>query len=216
MQIHEVMEITGISKKALQYYEEKKLIEVEKDASGYRVYTEEQIAVLWNIKVLRKLDFSIPEIELILHREQCEEIFQKHFNEVDKRRAQCDIQKEYMKSLYDNMKEPLDVEYLQEMDQYIHKDMELQENIEVKMTGYPRKYRGLCICISAVCVWGSIYLVEPGLPLFVQSVGSVIFVLSIVALIYFINPTPDLTNHFIDQGIKQIKSSIQQVRRKRK
>ena len=68
MLFHEVIKETGITKKALLYYEEKGLIEVLRNDNGYREYREDQLLILWKIKVLRQLDFSISEIENILKK----------------------------------------------------------------------------------------------------------------------------------------------------
>lgn len=95
MLFHEVIKETGITKKALLYYEEKGLIEVLRNENGYREYREDQLLILWKIKVLRQLDFSISEIENILKKEHDEEIFQDHFNEIDKR-----ITMSYTKGVY--------------------------------------------------------------------------------------------------------------------
>ena len=113
MRIQEVMAATGLSKKALQYYEDKGLIHVHKDLSGYREFDEESVYLLRQFKVFRKLDFSVTEIEKLLCNEDCESIFRKHFNELDKRMAQCTIQKTYIQQLYEDMDMTQDDEWIQ-------------------------------------------------------------------------------------------------------
>lgn len=131
MLAHEVLKETGISKKALNYYEEKGLIQVEKNENGYREYHEEQLHILWKIKVLRQLDFSIQEIEQILHGQNREEIFQEHFNDVDKKIAQCTTQKEYIRILYEQKEESIEV--LSQIDHDLQNEYQLADSVKVDM-----------------------------------------------------------------------------------
>lgn len=70
MNIGEVSNYLKITKKAINIYEEKGLICPEKDCNGYRIYNDNEIVILRQIKILRSLDFSIAEIkELILNKD---------------------------------------------------------------------------------------------------------------------------------------------------
>lgn len=70
MNIGEVSDYLKITKKAINIYEEKGLICPEKDCNGYRIYNDNEIVILRQIKILRSLDFSIAEIkELILNKD---------------------------------------------------------------------------------------------------------------------------------------------------
>lgn len=62
MQIKEVAEKTGLTKKAIRYYEECGFIEPKKMQNGYKNYEESDISVLVKIKKLRLLEFSVQEI----------------------------------------------------------------------------------------------------------------------------------------------------------
>ncbi|MEG0273564.1 MAG: MerR family transcriptional regulator, partial [Longicatena sp.] len=150
--IQEVIKTTGLSKKALQYYEDKGLIEVQKDSSGYREYDELNLKRLWEIKVLRELDFSIIEIESIIHNVQREQIFQEHFNEIDKRMAQCTIQKDYIQKLYESFDHPHRQELLQEIDQSINEDFRLNEQI---FTAIEKNHKGYGLTIFFILFWFS-------------------------------------------------------------
>ncbi|MBW9146580.1 MerR family transcriptional regulator [Clostridium sp. CM027] len=71
MKINEVMKETGVTKKAIYYYEEVGLIRPQKEEeSNYRIYTMYDINRLITINALRKLDFSIKDIQLILLEKQ--------------------------------------------------------------------------------------------------------------------------------------------------
>lgn len=149
MHIQEVMKTTGITRKALQYYEDKGLIHVEKDASNYRDYDEECLHRLWEIKVLRRLDFSISEIERIMKKEQRDMIFNEHFNDIDKRMAQCIIQKTYIQQLYDELEITQDGDLLKEMDQQIEDDFRRNEEINVDL----HKRKGHFITVLILFAW---------------------------------------------------------------
>lgn len=66
MQIRQVEELTGISKKNIRFYEDQGLIRPNRDpANGYREYKEEEVMVLRQIKLFRKLQIPIEEIRKI-------------------------------------------------------------------------------------------------------------------------------------------------------
>lgn len=59
----EVQEKTGLTRKAIEYYEEKGLVKPLKLENGYRDYTDEDLKLLNKIGLLRKVGLSIFEIE---------------------------------------------------------------------------------------------------------------------------------------------------------
>lgn len=63
MKINEVEKAVGITKKNIRFYEQQGLLKPSRNAeNGYRNYTEEDVAVLHKIKLLRKLLIPIDEI----------------------------------------------------------------------------------------------------------------------------------------------------------
>lgn len=62
MKINQVEQTIGISKKNIRFYEQEGLLSPARSANGYRDYTDEDVAVLQQIKLLRKLDIPIEEI----------------------------------------------------------------------------------------------------------------------------------------------------------
>lgn len=67
MKLNDVIKKTGLTKKAIYFYEEEGLINPEKDAeNNYREYTGADVNRLMSVSALRKLDFSVREIHLIL------------------------------------------------------------------------------------------------------------------------------------------------------
>lgn len=70
MQVKQVIELTGVTKKALEYYENKKLLAPKRLPSGYRDYEEQDLITIKTILLLRQLDFSIEEITQLLNHQQ--------------------------------------------------------------------------------------------------------------------------------------------------
>ncbi len=62
MKINQVEQAVGISKKNIRFYEQEGLLSPSRSANGYRDYTEKDVTVLQQIKLLRKLDIPIEEI----------------------------------------------------------------------------------------------------------------------------------------------------------
>lgn len=66
MLMNEVREKTGLTRKAIEYYEEKGFITPVREKNNYRVYSEEEVEILKKISVYRKLGCSMDEIRDIL------------------------------------------------------------------------------------------------------------------------------------------------------
>ena len=63
MRINKVEELVGITKKNIRFYEEKGLLSPERNSeNGYREYSDEDVATLQKIKLLRQLSIPIEEI----------------------------------------------------------------------------------------------------------------------------------------------------------
>lgn len=70
MQIKEVEEQTGLTAKSIRLYEAKGLFFVRRNENGYRDYTEQDVKILKEIKLLRYLDFSLVEIQELLQDDE--------------------------------------------------------------------------------------------------------------------------------------------------
>ncbi len=67
MKINEVMKVTGLTKKAIYYYENEGLISPQKDPdNNYRIYSDEEVRKLIVINILRRLDIPIRVIGNII------------------------------------------------------------------------------------------------------------------------------------------------------
>ena len=56
---NEIQEKTGLTRKAIDYYEEKGLIKPVKLGNGYRDYSDEDLEILNEIFLFRKIGLSI-------------------------------------------------------------------------------------------------------------------------------------------------------------
>lgn len=72
MRIKEIAQRSGMSQRAIKYYEEKGLLIVPRDASGYRCYDEGHLFRLHQISVWRKLGMDIETIAVISAHEVSE------------------------------------------------------------------------------------------------------------------------------------------------
>lgn len=64
--IKEVSEMAGISRRALQYYDDKGILPVSRSKENYRLYDDEAIESLWEVLFCREMGFGLEEIRLYL------------------------------------------------------------------------------------------------------------------------------------------------------
>lgn len=88
MRINEVEAAVGITKKNIRFYEEEGLLRPARTAgNGYRDYSEADVAQLQRIKLLRKLDVPLADIQQMLDgRVPLAEGMRRHAAELDARR----------------------------------------------------------------------------------------------------------------------------------
>lgn len=88
MRISEVAEKTGLSISNIRFYEKKGLIGPDRDKdSKYRNYTEEDLALIKQILLFRKMDFSIEAISHILNKKlTIEDAIQNQITELEEKR----------------------------------------------------------------------------------------------------------------------------------
>lgn len=65
--IKDVVAITGLSKRTLQYYDDRSLVKVKRTAENYRFYEEEDLQKLWELLIYREMGFSLDEIAVLLN-----------------------------------------------------------------------------------------------------------------------------------------------------
>lgn len=70
MKRKEVQKITGLSRKAIEYYQEKGFISPTYDENSYRNYSKEEIEILKKIGIFRKFGFSLEQIRNYLNKDE--------------------------------------------------------------------------------------------------------------------------------------------------
>ena len=87
MKIQQVEELVGISKKNIRFYEEQGLLSPGRAENGYREYGREDVLLLKQIKLLRKLAVPIEEIRSVLKGEgSLETCLSRQLKEYDRQR----------------------------------------------------------------------------------------------------------------------------------
>lgn len=120
MKIKEVSDLTGLTKKAINYYEEQGLITPAKTDNGYREYTENDISKLEKIAFYRKLDISIKEIKKIMHNEDNIFVLKQIIEEKRKEEAKIRKHREYLqKILNEQLSKKMKVKGNNRMDCYL-------------------------------------------------------------------------------------------------
>ena len=93
MKINQAVQQTGLTQKAIRFYESKGLLQVSRSSNGYRNYTEADIRTLKTIKQLRAAGVSLPDIRLYLGGVlSLEELTEKRKQEILKESGQSSLQ----------------------------------------------------------------------------------------------------------------------------
>ena len=87
MKIKQVEEIVGITRKNIRFYEDQRLLNVERAENGYREYHQEDVIRLQEIKLFRKMDISIEEMKLLFEKKKSLQIcLEQHLKELEHRK----------------------------------------------------------------------------------------------------------------------------------
>lgn len=99
MKINDVCNETGLTKKAISYYEIQGLIKPEKSNNGYRSYNLEDVRLLKEIFLYRKLDISIKDIKNITACPNKNSILSDILNDKKQQQFKIERQEKYLKIL---------------------------------------------------------------------------------------------------------------------
>ncbi|MDW8802062.1 MerR family transcriptional regulator [Clostridium sp. A1-XYC3] len=102
MLISEVCSLTGLTKKAISYYEEQGLIKSKKNSNGYREYSVDDIVLLNEISLYRKLDIAIKDIKTVLISKDKKNILNNIIQEKQKKEIQIKMEKIYLEKIINN------------------------------------------------------------------------------------------------------------------
>ncbi|MDS0524328.1 MerR family transcriptional regulator [Clostridium sp. SHJSY1] len=99
MLINEACSLTGLTKKAISYYEKQGLIKSQKGSNGYREYLEQDIATLNEISLYRKLDISIKDIKRIINSKDKKIMLSKIMEGKRKKEIEIKMQETYLEKM---------------------------------------------------------------------------------------------------------------------
>ena len=111
MKINEVIQQVDLTKRAIKYYEEQGLLSVNKDENGYRNYTEEDVKILKEISVYRKLGISIKDIKTLLEKKDDQllnNIYKEKINKSEEYKNEAELLKKFIDNndvddIYENL-----------------------------------------------------------------------------------------------------------------
>lgn len=99
MMIKEVQELTGLGRKAIEYYQQKGLIDPAVLENGYRDYSREEADTLRHIALLRALDVPLEEIRALLSGGKSPDaLLRERQSDTDRQQRKTRLMEEYAKT----------------------------------------------------------------------------------------------------------------------
>ena len=99
MMIKEVQELTGLGRKAIEYYQQKGLINPAVLENGYRDYSQEEADTLRHIALLRALDVPLEEIRALLSGGKSPDaLLRERQSDTDRQQRKTRLMEEYAKT----------------------------------------------------------------------------------------------------------------------
>lgn len=85
--LKDIIEITGVTKRTLHYYDEIGLLVPNKNDKNYRVYKQQDLEKLQKILILKSFDFDIAKIKLYISydNEQLRKLLSEQVSKLDKK-----------------------------------------------------------------------------------------------------------------------------------
>lgn len=103
MLINEVCRLTGLTKKAISYYEQQSLIKPIRGTNRYREYSQNDVKLLNEISLYRSLDISISDIKKIINNEdKIESIKKVILEDKNKKELQLKRYKKFLQNINDD------------------------------------------------------------------------------------------------------------------
>ncbi len=119
MQIKEVEKLTGISRQNIRFYERKGLLKPGRDTdNSYRLYSEEDVRRLKEVKLFRKLDMPLDELQKLLEGKlSLEEALRHQRERLEKEQERLGAALDFCRNIKEVQLGDMDVdEYLQRME----------------------------------------------------------------------------------------------------
>ncbi|GLO68080.1 MerR family transcriptional regulator [Oceanobacillus kimchii] len=114
MKINEVSKLTALPISTLRFYERKNLIPnkyIKRDVNNYRVYSEEIVEYLEDVKAILSADFSIEELSLMVNQQinlsydEKKVMLEQKIKEIDVIREQLTRSKKFLNEILEGKAE---------------------------------------------------------------------------------------------------------------
>lgn len=189
MKINQVEAAVGVTKKNIRFYEEEGLLKPRRNAgNGYREYSDEDVARLRRIKLLRRLDVPLAEIRQMLDGQlSLAEGMRRHADELERRQVTLNASLEFCQMLEQTpgMLDALDAEEtLHYLEQQEEQEQQGVHFVNVQQTDRKaERYQGavigaglfiaLMMLLIGLMVWAVIFdpAEAPPLPILVVLIG---------------------------------------------
>ena len=98
--IKDVIRITGLSRRTLQYYDDLGIVKATRTKDNYRLYGKEELWKLWRLLIYKEMGFQLDEIKEMLNQDEQSAAWrlEKRMQELEKeiddlKRERCFVQK---------------------------------------------------------------------------------------------------------------------------
>lgn len=119
--IKEVIRITGLSRRTLQYYDDCNLVKTQRTKENYRLYGEDELRRLWQILLYKEMGFRLDEIAEILNGDE-ETVYSKleeRIIYINQKIQDLERMKVFTEKILNyGMPEPLSAEHVAELGNY--------------------------------------------------------------------------------------------------
>ena len=68
--IKDVIRITGLSRRTLQYYDDQGLVQPKRTKENYRLYGKDELWKLWRLLIYKEMGFQLDEIACLLEKSE--------------------------------------------------------------------------------------------------------------------------------------------------
>lgn len=139
MKINDVCQATGLTKKAVAYYQEKGLIAPQAQENGYREFSAGEVERLKTISLLRRLGLTVPEIAQVLEspgdKGVIASVRQRQQDQILLRKTQLELLDQYLGG-----EEPGQLEKQLE---FLEQKMTIRQKLVDAFPGYYGRYIGV-------------------------------------------------------------------------
>ena len=101
--IKDVIQITGLSRRTLQYYDDQGLVVAKRTKDNARLYGKEELWRLWKLLIYKEIGFQLEEIAVLLNQddEAVKKKLQERMTGIEKEIHHLEQQKRFAKKVID-------------------------------------------------------------------------------------------------------------------